>query len=789
MVNFFQRVQRISNTTFRSRWNAEQSIVISFLLSSVCLPTVGDEIFRTSKLKEIDAAIETAIEQDKTPGGVFWLESQGTVYSKAFGNMAIEPGVVSSDIDTIYDSASLTKVIATTPAIMLLIERGKILLDAPVHTYLDDFKEGGKESITIRHLMTHTSGLRPGISHTVEENGVSKEWTGYETAIALAKSEKTQSKPGTKFIYSDINYILLGEIIQQLTGHRLEDFVCEEVFEPLGMIDTVYVPSTEQRARTAPTKWVDGKMLKGIPNNPICRMTGRGHGHAGMFTTAADLAKFSRMMLNQGQLHDVKLLKPETVKLMTSIQSPAGISSWRGLGWDIETGYTKQRGTLFPIGGYGHTGFAGPSIWIDPYSQSFVIFMCNRIHPDGSGNVLQLRNDIGTLAAEAIRDFDFTKAKDALTKVKNGIDVLEDENFSVLEGLKVGLITNHTGRNRRGVSTIDLLFESDQVELAALFSPEHGIRGEFDEEVVDEIDVRTSLKIYSLYGNTRKPTQSSLDKLDALIFDIQDIGCRFYTYISTMGLAMEAAAESGKQFIVLDRVNPINGINVDGPLRRGDSNFTGYHEIPIRHGMTVGELARMIKAEKELELDLTIVPLEGWRRYMLFDETGLSWINPSPNMRNLTQAILYPGIGLLETTELSVGRGTDTPFEVIGAPYINHLELAEELNRLNVPGIRFVPIQFTPSSSKFEGQLCRGVNIILIDRENCPIVDLGIGIAHTLNRLYAPDFDIEKFNRLLMHPETINQLREGHSWQAITSRWADEKYIFIERRKPYLIYE
>jgi uncharacterized protein YbbC (DUF1343 family) len=174
---------------------------------------------------------------------------------------------------------------------------------------------------------------------------------------------------------------------------------------------------------------------------------------------------------------------------------------------------------------------------------------------------------------------------------------------------------------------------------------------------------------------------------------------------------------------------------------------------------------------------------------MLFDETGLSWINPSPNMRNLTQAILYPGIGLLETTELSVGRGTDTPFEVIGAPYINHLELAEELNRLNVPGIRFVPIQFTPSSSKFEGQLCRGVNIILIDRENCPIVDLGIGIAHTLNQLYAPDFDIEKFNRLLMHPETINQLREGHSWQAITSRWADEKYIFIERRKRYLIYE
>ncbi|MBT7866170.1 MAG: DUF1343 domain-containing protein [Opitutales bacterium] len=415
--------------------------------------------------------------------------------------------------------------------------------------------------------------------------------------------------------------------------------------------------------------------------------------------------------------------------------------------------------------------------------------MCNRIHPDGSGNVLQLRNDIGTLAAEAIRDFDFTKAKDALTKVKNGIDVLEDENFSVLEGLKVGLITNHTGRNRNGVSTIDLLFKSNKVALGALFSPEHGIRGEFDESVEDEIDSHTGLTIHSLYGSTRKPAKESLVEIDALVFDIQDIGCRFYTYISTMGLAMEAAAESGKRFFVLDRVNPINGLNVDGPLRRGVSNFTGYHEIPIRHGMTVGELARMIKTENNLELDLTILPVKGWRREMLFDETGLPWINPSPNMRNLTQAILYPGIGLLETTELSVGRGTDAPFEIIGAPYINHLELAEELNRLGIPGIRFVPIQFIPSSSKFEGQVCRGVNIILTDRENCPTVDLGIGIAHTLNRLYSPEFDIEKFNRLLMHPKVIEELQNGYSWQAITSSWASEKHRFIKRRKPYLIYE
>lgn len=784
-----QRSAIDSKAALNTKWNMARLLFFGLLLLALSYQSLGDELYRTSKLAEIDSAIEEAIDQKKTPGGVFWLERKGQIYSKAFGNKSVEPKITPTRVDTIYDSASLTKVIATTPAIMLLMESGKILLDAPVHRYLDGFIGGGKETITIRHLMTHTSGLRPGISHTIEVDGVSKEWTGYDTAIALAKSEKIQSQPGTQFVYSDINYILLGDIVQQLSGRRLEDFVSEEIFAPLKMNNTYYLPSNRQRNRTAPTKWVDGKMLQGTPNNPICRKTGRGHGHAGMFTTAADLAKFARMMLNLGELNGVKLFKPETVELMTSVQSPARVDSWRGLGWDIDTGYSKQRGSLFPIGGYGHTGFAGPSLWIDPHSQSIVIFMCNRIHPDGTGNVLKLRTQLGTLAAEAISDFDFNSAPGALSKVRSGIDVLETQNFTALEGLKVGLITNHTGRNRKGISSIDLLHKSDQVALAALFSPEHGIRGEFDEKVGDETDSRTGLNIHSLYGSSRKPTASSLEEIDGLVFDIQDIGCRFYTYISTMGLAMEAAAESDKKFIVLDRVNPINGVTVNGPLRRGESNFTGYHEIPVRHGMTVGELAQMIKTENDLNLDLKIIPIEGWRRDMLFDETGLQWINPSPNMRNLTQAILYPGIGLLETTELSVGRGTDTPFEIFGAPYINQLELAEELNRLNVPGVRFIPVQFTPSSSKYQNEICQGVNIILTDRESCPVVDLGIGIAHTLNRLYAPDFDLGKLNRLLMNPEAIEQLRESHSWQSVVSHWRDEEQSFIERRKPFLIYE
>lgn len=358
--------------------------------------------FDHQKLQEIDGAIETAIAKELTPGAVFWLEKHGQTYANVYGHMSLEPDRIPARIDAIYDSASLTKVVATTPAIMLLVEQGMIEIDALVSTYLDDFDNQGKEAITIRHLMTHTSGLNPGIPLTIEIDGVSKDWAGYEMAITLAKAEEVRHPPGTGFIYSDINFILLGEIIQQVTGKHLEDFTRESVFLPLGMKDTGYLPSPDLRYRTAPTKWWDGKMQRGTPNNPICRRTGGVHGHAGMFTTAADLARYCRMILNQGELDGVRFLQPETVRLMTSVQSPSAVDSLRGLGWDINSSYSSQRGEIFPIGGFGHTGFTGPSIWIDPASNTFVIFMSNRIHPDGNGNVVPLRKRLGTIAAEAV---------------------------------------------------------------------------------------------------------------------------------------------------------------------------------------------------------------------------------------------------------------------------------------------------------------------------------------------------------------------------------------------------
>jgi uncharacterized protein YbbC (DUF1343 family) len=379
--------------------------------------------------------------------------------------------------------------------------------------------------------------------------------------------------------------------------------------------------------------------------------------------------------------------------------------------------------------------------------------------------------------------------KVALVKLLNGIDVLARGKFARLKGLRIGLITNHTGTDHQRNATIDLLKNAPDVTLKVLFSPEHGIRGALDEKVGDSMDEKTGLPIYSLYGEARKPKPEQLKDLDALVFDIQDIGCRFYTYISTMGGALEAAGEAGIKVFVLDRVDPINGVTIDGPVLTRQTSFIAFHPIPVRYGMTMGELARMFNAERNFKADLTVIPVENWSRELWFDQTGLPWINPSPNVRSLTEATLYPGVGLLETTALSVGRGTDTPFEVIGAPYIDDVQLADELNRAGLVEVRFVPVRFTPNASIYQGKLCAGVNIILTDRDHCNVVDIGLTVAQTLNRLYPADFDIEKLNMLLGHRATIDDMKAGKTIAQIRQSWAADLEEFRKRRAKYLLYK
>ncbi len=753
------------------------------------------DTFHATKLEQMDAAISLAISDGRCPGGVLWLERDGAAYHKAYGDRAVAPAREAMTEETIFDVASLTKVVATTTAVLQLVERGRLPLEATVSSVIPEFRGAGKEAITFRQLLTHTSGLRPGIP-------AAPAWQGAEAAVTRACAEPLPNPPGSAFRYSDLNFILLGEIVRRVSGRTLDVYCAEEIFGPLKMRDSGFLP--RDPSRVAPTERIAGAYLRGVVHDPTARRMGGVAGHAGLFTTAADLARFARMLLAGGELDGVRILKPETVAQMTSVQTPGTVPARRGLGWDIDSPYAGPRGAWFPIGSYGHTGWTGGSLWIDPFSRTFVIFLSNRNHPTETGSVLPLRRALGTLAAEAVRDFNFLHVPGALAwqpggattrdapapraEVLTGIDVLVRENFAPLRGLKVGLITNHTGIDHARRPTIDLLHKAPGVTLVALFSPEHGIRGALDEKIADSRDERTGLPIHSLYGATRTPSAEQLADLDALVFDIQDIGCRFYTYISTLGEGLVAAQRAGKKFIVLDRPNAIGGTRIEGPMLAAERSFTAWHELPVRHGMTVGELAKMFAAERAPGVDLTVVPCADWTRAAWFDETSLPWVNPSPNMRSLTAATLYPGVGLLEFCNVSVGRGTERPFEFLGAPYLDDRALAATLTAAALPGIRFVPVRFTPTTSVFSGKECRGVQMIVTARDAFSPLDLGIVLATALHRSHPSELKIERLARLLAHPPTLAAIQAGKSLDEIKALWAEAREPFRARREAFLLY-
>lgn len=380
-------------------------------------------------------------------------------------------------------------------------------------------------------------------------------------------------------------------------------------------------------------------------------------------------------------------------------------------------------------------------------------------------------------------------AQDAVPAVTTGLDVLVEAGFEPLRGKKVGLITNHTGRTRSGTGIVEAFLNQDACRLRVLFSPEHGFAGLLDQSKIEDAKHSSGLEIKSLYGETRKPTREMLEGLDTLVFDIQDIGCRFYTYVSTMKLAMEAATEHGLDFVVLDRPNPIGGEIFAGPiLESGDESFIAAHTIPLQHGMTVGELARMLHDELGLKGSLSVIECAGWQRSMRWDETGLVWVNPSPNMRNLNQALLYPGIGLVEFTNVSVGRGTDTPFEILGAPYMDGRALAALLRGRNLPGVTFIPVEFVPNASKFEDELCRGVQILITDRDALDAIRTGMTLAWALRRLYPDAWEIERFARLLAEPAAFENIRDGAFAEQAIATWLGELEAFGARRARYLVY-
>jgi uncharacterized protein YbbC (DUF1343 family)/CubicO group peptidase (beta-lactamase class C family) len=760
-----------------------------------------------TQLAHLDKIIEVEIKKKQLPGAVVVVGRQGRiVWRRAYGNRALEPAPEPMTVDTVFDLASLTKVVATATSMMILLERGLVRFGDPVATYIPEFSAMGKRNITVEQLLIHRSGL-------IADNDIKDYEQGPEKALENICRLTPLAEAGSKFIYSDVNYIVLAEIVRRVSGKPIDEFAEENIYRPLGMKDTAYTPLKKWgegvKTRIAPTEKREPSWMRGEVHDPRSYLLGGVAGHAGLFSTADDLAIYCQMILNRGEYQGVRILSPLGVARMTEARIPAAGSAdnvLRGIGWDISSGYSANRGDIFPIGSFGHTGFTGTSIWIDPSSETFVIFLSNRVHPrldpDRPANINSLRGRVATVVAASIIAPPFPRRGRAGVRgsgraeaqkpgsVLNGIDALERDGFKVLRGKRIGLITNQTGKDRGGKSTIDLLFNASGVKLVALFSPEHGIRGLLDQEkIVNSTDEKTGLPIFSLYGETRSPAPESLKEIDTLVFDIQDIGARFYTYISTMGMAMEEAAKRKLSFVVLDRVNPINGEGVEGPLADSDKlSFTAYHPIPVRHGMTAGELAQLFNAERKINADLQVVRVEGWKRGEWFDETGLAWINPSPNMRSLTQATLYPGICLLEPTNVSVGRGTDTPFELIGAPWIDGRQLAQALTRENLPGVSFVPVRFTPRASVHKDAECGGVNVLITDRKVFEPVLTGLEIAAQLLKLFPRDFSTDRFDRLLASQKIFDAFRRGADARALRQLWESDLDAFRAIRNKYLLY-
>ena len=720
---------------------------------------------------DLDAVINQAIREDKIPGAVVLVGHNGqVVYRKAYGFRALLPVKEPMTADTIFDIASLTKIVATTSAIMKLAEQEKMRINVPVTDYLPEF-QGGSSAITVGDLMTHFSGLRPDLD-------TDPPWSGYDTGIRKALADKPAGPPETKFVYSDINFILAGEIVRRLSGLPENEYLKKILFDPLGMKDTGYLPSPALKSRIAPTEMQkDGVILRGVVHDPTARYMGGVAGHAGVFSTADDLGKFCQMILDGGG----GFFNPATVRTFTTPATPPNQPILRGLGWDIQSPYSKVRGDLFPVGSFGHTGFTGTSIWLDPASRTYVILLTNSVHPHQRKSITPLRGQVATVVAESV----------GYRATRTGLDVLEQNDFKIFQGKRVGLITNQTGVDRLGRRNVDAM-RAAGVNLTALFSPEHGLEGVEDRENLgDAVDKITGIKVWSLYGKTRRPTAEMLRGLDALVFDIQDIGTRFYTYESTMHYAMEEAAKAKLPFYILDRPNPITGTHVEGPMLDADKlSFTGSFPLPLRHGMTLGELALLMNAGNGPNADLHVIEMTGWHREDWFDSTGLPWVNPSPNIRNLDEALLYPGIALLEhSTNYSVGRGTDAPFEQVGADWIRGADLARRLGELNIPGVRISPAQFTPaasSNSNFSGKTITGVRFAVTDREAFPSSRLGLAVARTLESLYPKKIVLDVNRDLIGNSGVLRELASGGDPTLAANANLKE---FLELRRKFLLYQ
>jgi uncharacterized protein YbbC (DUF1343 family)/CubicO group peptidase (beta-lactamase class C family) len=769
------------------------------------------EVRETGDFKAVDALVQDQISDQAITGAVLLVGHDGNiVHQKAFGYRAISPKHEPMTLDTVFDLASLTKVVATAPSVMRLVQFGQLRLDEPVAHFIPEFGVNGKENVTVRQLLTHYSGLRPDLDLNVA-------WEGQANAFHLTHEEKLQTPPGSQFVYSDINFIELGELVQTMSGMSLDKYAMVHIWGPLGMTHTRYQPPQSWVPKIAETLWVDNhRFLRGVVHDPIAQRMGGVAGHAGVFSTAGDLAHYAQALIDRDTI-----LTPDAIEKMTTPQQPPNAVEVRGLGWDIDSPFSSNRGAFLPVGSFGHTGYTGTSMWIDPNTNTYIILLTNSVRPRPANvPVVSLRSRVASAVATTLKlDVSAPAREKMLTmtgyseaaagsrhvSVRNGhvltgIDVLEKNNFAELkagkdkEVVKIGLLTNQTGIDSQGKRTIDVLNAVPGVKLSVIFSPEHGIFGAVDAMNVGDpnVDTVTGVPVFTLYGNNeakRRPPQEMLKTLDAVVFDIQDAGARFYTYPATLGYLLEEAAAANVEVIILDRPNPVTGAMVQGPMSSAEfPSFTNYFPVPVRHGMTMGELAQMYNVEKKIGARLRVVAMEGWLRGDWFDSTGLIWINPSPNLRSVYEASLYTGVAEVESTNVSVGRGTNTPFELIGAPWIDAKTLSDYLNARLIAGVRFVPISFTPTTGPYVNQQCGGVNFIVTDRNVLDAPEMGVELASALQKLFPDHWKIDKLLALAANQGLVDAIGRGDDPRAIAQSWQDELQKFRDMRTKYLLY-
>jgi len=756
---------------------------------------------------DLDPAAEQQLQQivsgqiaaHRIPGAVILIgDAEQVYYRQAFGQRAIVPAAEPMTLDTEFDLASLTKVIATTTAIMQVVESGRLRLDAPVAYYWPAFAANGKRTVTVRQLLAHTSGLRPDLRALPRE-------PGQQAVLRAIAAEPLLSPPGAKVIYSDLNFIVLGELVQRLTHQSLDAYCRAHIFKPLAMQDTTFLPNARLAALSAPTTADASGMRRGRVHDPTASRMGGVSGHAGLFSTAADLARFAQMVLNDGHAGRQRILRPASIRALASVASPLADTPWRGIGWELAPPFVANQDRLPPIGAIGHTGYTGTGLWIDLATRQFVVILTNRVHPDDSGDARPLRAQVLALLASRTAPMttgdmgrrlpwtlptlrDVSRLPTSTGPVRTGIDVLEAQQFAPLAGMRVGLVTNRSGFDTQGRRTVDMLARAPGVTLAALFSPEHGLNTDVDAPVGDTRDAATGLVVHSLYGTNQHFPARSLDGLDALVFDIQDAGVRFFTYETTLGYALEAAAAYHVPLFVLDRPDPLGADRFGGPvLDRGRESFTGYFPLPLQPGMTVGELADLFNREKHLGADLRVIPMQGYARSMHMADTGLGWVPLSPNLRTPAQLDLYPDVALLEGANVSVGRGTPHPFEWVGAPWIDATKWANALNALDL-GAHFDAIDFVPTESTWHGQLCHGVSIRLAAKANRPVARVGLALLSTLHALYPGTFNLAATRDSVGSAALWQALDEGATLDQLEMIQAGQDAGFAPLRERYLRY-